>query len=145
MNRGEKIAQIRKQKYFVRGDVAVFAAALLLLGLFVLFAFMTPKEKGDSFYVYYKGEQIFSASLETEAEYIFYVKDGVGVVEESDGSSEYENYNRIVISGGTVRVAEEDCADHTCEHLGARSWGEIICVPHDMRIEIRGKGLETDV
>ena len=55
MNRDEKIAQIRKQKYFVWGDVAVFAAALLLLGLFVLFAFMTPKERGDSFYVYYKG------------------------------------------------------------------------------------------
>ncbi len=145
MNREEKIDQIKKQKYFVLGDVAVFAAALLLIAFFVLVAFLIPKEKGDAFYIYYRGEQIFSALLETEAEYIFYIEDGKGIVEKYENSVEYKNFNKITVERGAVRVSGTDCPDHTCEHLGAHSWGEIICVPHDLRIEIRGKGLETDI
>ncbi len=145
MNRDEKIDQIKRQKYFVWGDVAVFAAALLLIVFFVLVAFLTPKEKGDTFYVFYRGEQIFSALLDTDAEYIFYIENGEGIVEKYNDSNGYKSYNRISVEGGTVRVSGADCPDHTCEHLGAHSWGEIICVPHDLRIEIRGKGLETDV
>lgn len=145
MNRYEKIDQIKRQKYFVLGDVAVFAAALLLIAFFVFVAFLIPKEKGNAFYVYYRGEQIFSALLDTDAEYIFYVIDGTGIVEKYEDSNDYKNFNRISVQGGTVRVSGADCSDHTCEHLGAHGWGEIICVPHDLRIEIRGKGLETDV
>ena len=83
--------------------------------------------------------------LDTDAEYIFYIENGEGIVEKYNDSNGYKSYNRISVEGGTVRVSGADCPDHTCEHLGAHSWGEIICVPHDLRIEIRGKGLETDV
>lgn len=95
--------------------------------------------------MYYRGEQIFSALLDTDAEYVFYVENGIGIVEKYEDSNDYKNFNRISVQGGTVRVSGADCSDHTCEHLGAHGWGEIICVPHDLRIEIRGKGLETDV
>ena len=55
MNRYEKIDQIKRQKYFVLGDVAVFAAALLLIAFFVFVAFLIPKDIGDAFYVYCRG------------------------------------------------------------------------------------------
>ena len=44
MNREEKIAHIREQKYFVRGDIAVFAVLLALIALFTLLAFFVPRD-----------------------------------------------------------------------------------------------------
>ena len=145
MNREEKIEQIKKKKYFVKGDVAVFAAALLLICAFFLFPFLMPEQKGEEFAVVYKNEEIFRASLLTDAEYVFYVSEGAGRVESYSAEKEYKDYNRISVQGGEVRVTGSDCPDHTCEWQGSVRYGDIICLPHGLRIEIRGKGLETDV
>ena len=145
MDHKEKLIQIRKQSYFVRGDVAVFLAALLLIVCTLVVSLNVPKEIGTEFTVFYRGEAIYSADLTVDAEYVFYITGGGGKVELYDSNKEYEQYNRIQVKDGMVRVAEADCADHTCQHLGSRNWGELSCGPHYLRIEIRGEGLETDI
>lgn len=73
MNRREKIARIRMGRWFAWGDVIVLAAALLLTAAFFLAAFYAPREAGASFSVCYRGEKIFTADLEKDAEYLFYI------------------------------------------------------------------------
>lgn len=50
MNREQKAALVRRQKYFVFGDVFVFAAALLLIAALTAFAFLAPREEGEQLY-----------------------------------------------------------------------------------------------
>lgn len=145
MNRKEKIECIRRQKYFVWGDVAVFAAAFALVLLFFLISFLTPAAQGDTFSVLYRGEEIFRASLSEDAEYVFFIEDGEGKVAEYGKGEEYTDYNVIRVSGGKVSVTQSDCADRTCQHFGQIAKGDILCLPHDLRIRIDGEGLETDV
>lgn len=146
MNRSDKIDEIKRQKYFVRGDIAVFAAALLLIAACLLFAFLPAREEGEQFSVYYRGELIFTAPLEQDAAYLFCIaENGARVVPYSGGEAPEEAYNVIEVSGGYVRVSEANCPDGTCMAFGARDWGDILCLPHDLRITVTGKGLVTDV
>lgn len=144
MNREEKIAHIREQKYFVRGDIAVFAVLLALIALFTLLAFYVPRDAGDSFSVIWRGEEIFSAPLDKDACYVFLADEGA--VFDYDGNTAYENYNLIEVRGGLVSVTEADCSDHTCVSFPATDWQDIICLPHEMRIRPHGGGgMQTDV
>lgn len=145
MNRKEKIECIRRQKYFVWGDVAVFAAAFALVLLFFLISFLTSAAQGNTFSVLYRGEEIFRASLSEDAEYVFFIEDGEGKVAAYGKGEEYTDYNVIRVSGGKVSVTKSDCADRTCQHFGQIAKGDILCLPHDLRIRIDGEGLETDV
>lgn len=145
MNRKEKIECIRRQKYFVWGDVAVFAAAFALVLLFFLISFLTSAAQGNTFSVLYRGEEIFRASLSEDAEYVFFIEDGEGKVAAYGKGEEYTDYNVIRVSGGKVSVTQSDCADRTCQHFGQIAKGDILCLPHDLRIRIDGEGLETDV
>lgn len=145
MNRREKIARIRMGRWFAWGDVIVLAAALLLTAVFFLAAFYAPREPGASFSVCYRGEKIFTADLEKDAEYLFYIEGGKGIVIPYTGAVDRSDYNRIRVSGGSVCVAEADCPDRTCISFGRRSWGEIVCLAHEMTIVIEGGGLETDI
>ncbi len=146
MKREEKIARIREQKYFVRGDLAVFAVLLVLVALFTLLAFYIPKEKGESFSVLWRGEEIFSASLSEDAKYVFLIEeDGASVRSYREGE-EYADYNVIEVRGGLVSVSEADCSDHTCISFAATDWRTIICLPHELRIQPHGQGdMQTDV
>lgn len=49
-----------------------------------------------------------------------------------------EGYNRVVISDGTVDVAEADCSNQVCvDHDPIADAGEqIVCLPHGMVVEI---------
>lgn len=146
MNRREKIAYIRTGRWFGWGDVVVLAAALLLTAVFFLAAFYAPREPGASFSVCYRGEKIFTADLEKDAEYLFYIEGGKGfVISDTVGAADRSDYNRIRVSGGSVCVTEADCPDRTCISFGRRSWGEIVCLAHEMTIVIEGGGLETDI
>ena len=146
MNRREKIAYIRTGRRFGWGDVVVLAAALLLTAVFFLAAFYAPREPGASFSVCYCGKKIFTADLEKDAEYLFYIEGGKGfVISDTVGAADRSDYNRIRVSGGSVCVAEADCPDRTCISFGRRSWGEIVCLAHEMTIVIEGGGLETDI
>ena len=145
MNSKEKIECIRRQKYFVWGDVVVFTAAFALVLFFFLLSFLTPAAQGNTFSVLYRGEEIFRASLSEDAEYVFYIEDGVGKVSAYGDGESYTDYNVIRVSGGKVSVTRSDCADGTCRHFGQIAKGDILCLPHDLRIRIDGDGLETDV
>ena len=145
MTRKEKIACIRTRPWLTWGDVLAIAAALLLTLACFLIAFYIPKTEGDSFSVYYREEKIFTASLEIDADYLFYIEGEKGIVIPYSENAPHEHYNRIRVSGGSVWVAEADCPDKTCIYLGKTDWGEISCLPHDLRIDVEGGGLETDV
>ncbi len=145
MNREEKIEKIRKGKFFSIGDIPVFLVAALLILLFTWLAFLQPKEKGSSFSVYYRGEKIYSASLQEDAEYVFYLEDGQGKVSVYQDKMELHDYNRLSVKDGRISVAQADCPDKTCELLGETDWGEILCLPHDLKIVVEGEGLETDL
>lgn len=145
MNREEKLAQLRKQKFFVWRDIFVFAIAILLIVVGTWVAFLPKHEVGDSFSVYYQGEKIFSASLQMDAKYVFWIDEKGGRVDLYQVDRVYNGYNLILVQNGHVRVLEADCPDHTCVLQGERDWGEILCLPHELRITIDGSELETDI
>ena len=134
-----------ERSFFKKGDLIVYAVALALIAVFTLIAFLCPKNEGNTFSVYYKEEKIFSASLSEDADYLFYVtKNGGTVVAFSDNYPDAE-YNLLRVRNGAVCVYESSCSDGTCIYMGAKTWGEILCLPHDLRIVVEGEGLETDV
>ncbi len=146
MNKTEKIGEIKTGKYFAWGDIIIFVGAVLLTALFTVFAFLQPKEEAESFSVYYNGECIFTASLQENRQYLFSVEDGeASVCIYSEGMEYGEDYNLIEVSNGKVRVLHADCADHTCIYQGPTDWGEILCLPHGLKIVAEGEGLETDI
>ncbi len=146
MEREEKIARIREQKYFVRGDIAVFAVLLALVVLFTLLAFFVPRESGDRFHVYWRGEEVFSAPLAEDARYVFYIDGDAAFVLPYEEGRRYTDYNVIEVRGGMVDVTEADCPDKTCVYLPATDWGEIDCGAHGMHIAVQGEGgMQTDV
>ena len=51
-----------------------------------------------------------------------------------------ENYNTLTIADGKISVTDANCGDHTCIHTGAisREGQQIICLPHELVIEITG-------
>ncbi len=145
MNLSDKQKSIRKLKFFAGGDVAIYLASLLLIVTFTLIAFAVPKDKGDTFSVYYREECIFQGSLSDDARYLFVIENGVGEVRACQNDLLNSDYNIIVVSNGKVCVQEASCPDHTCVYQGATDWGEIICLPHNMKIVVEGEGLVTDL
>ena len=155
MDRKEKIDCIRRQKYFVWGDVAVFAAAAALVILFFLLSFINSAAQGETFVnsaaqgetfsVLYRGEEIFRATLAENADYVFYIEGTAGKVTLYEEGRVYSDYNVISVREGKVGVSASDCPDHTCRYFGSIAKGDILCLPHDLHIRIDGKGLETDV
>ena len=110
-----------------------------------MIAFYIPKEEGDSFSVYFRGEKIFTAGMEEDAEYLFYIDGNEGIVIPYTGAVDRSDYNLIRVQGGSVCVLSADCPDKTCIYLGERTWGEILCMAHEMMIRVEGGGLETDI
>lgn len=144
MNRTQKIAKIKECKYFVKGDAFVFAACLLLIFAFTLFAFGGGREEGDTVEVFSFGEQIASLPLHEDGLYLYLAEEKrVMRIPSEEFAEEYKDRNLIVIKEGKVRVKEADCPDLTCVRTGARSSGEIICLPHGLTLKIAG-GLEGD-
>ena len=145
MTREQKIDAARGGKLFARGDIAVYLAVLCLLALFTAFAFLLRAPSGDRFIVYWQGDAVFSAPLAEDGTYVFVLRDGKGMVEVYSAEERYEDYNIIEVSGGAVRVSNADCADGTCQGFGALTRGDILCIPHGLRIRIVGEGVSTDV
>lgn len=57
-----------------------------------------------------------------------------------------DGYNTVVVSDGEVWVDEADCPNQDCVEMGhAGSVGEqIVCLPHELVIEIRSDTEEAD-
>lgn len=53
-----------------------------------------------------------------------------------------EDYNILRIKDGAAAVIEANCGDHTCVRTGAvsREGETIICLPHELVVEIVGGG-----
>ena len=117
----------------------VFAVFILLLSLIHI----SPREEGNSFTVWYDGRAVFTASLAEDAVYVFTV--GSGSVVRYEEGADHEAYNIIEVADGKVRVREADCRSQDCVHRGAADWGEIVCLPHSMRIEINGEEAQPPV
>ncbi|MEG0767299.1 MAG: NusG domain II-containing protein [Clostridia bacterium] len=49
--------------------------------------------------------------------------------------------NRVVLSGGTVRMESADCPDQRCVRQGAvcRTGEQIICLPHRLVVTLQGE------
>jgi hypothetical protein len=56
------------------------------------------------------------------------------------------SYNLVRVSGGGISVAEADCPDKTCVHMGAknRSGDMIVCLPNRLQIMVKGGMTEGD-
>lgn len=56
-------------------------------------------------------------------------------------------YNRIRVEKGKIAVIEADCPDKVCQKTGwiSGSLQPILCLPHELVIEILGEGSEADV
>lgn len=144
MTRREKVAALRRRRWFTLWDALVLAAALLLTAACTAVAFAIPQEKGDSFSVYFRDEKLLTASLAEDADYLFWVEGDTAHIA-ADAGEARENYNRIRVRGGKVCVESADCPDESCVWMGERDSGTILCLPHALRIEVEGGGLETDV
>ena len=137
--RQQKIQQARTGKFFAFGDIFVFAAALLLIAAVTAAALLAPKaEEGSAFTVYYRNTAIFSAPLDEDGLYLFRVQGGEARVTPFAEGEEYENGNVIEVADGKVCVREADCPAQDCVFRGKISAGEILCLPHEMRISVHG-------
>lgn len=67
----------------------------------------------------------------------------VSLSDDAEFTVECENgWNKVEISGGSIRVTDADCPDKVCVQTGAISCGAvpIICLPHRLEIVIVSSG-----
>ena len=147
MEKTEKPEKVKTKRFFVMGDLAIYAIALFLIVVFTFYAVFVPTKKGEYFTIEYKYKEVFSASLKEDAEYLITEENGkCKIVRVYPGIDyEYEDYNLIKVENGFVWVKNADCANHNCINEGKISSGLIICSPHNIAIVIRGDGLGGDV
>lgn len=58
-----------------------------------------------------------------------------------------EQYNRIVIEDGVVRMEDANCRDQLCVHTAPLTnvGRAIVCLPHRLSVVIAGEGEEPEV
>lgn len=97
---------------------------VLLLCAALLWLFLRPGGEGAYAVVTHRGQEIARYPLSND----------LSVTIGDDA------YNVLTISEGKAFVSEANCGDHTCIHTGAisREGQQIICLPHELIIEIVG-------
>ena len=111
---------------FKRRDLILFLSLLIVaaIGFGVLF-FLRGNGEGEwEAVVKYRGEVVVRLPLSTDSEYLFTCEEGE---------------NRIVVSGGAVRVESADCPNKICVRHGTLSPERadtdfISCAPHHLLI-----------
>ena len=111
----------------IRYDLLLIAAVLLVSG--VLWLVGRPGGEGAYAVVTLAGEEVGRYPLS----------------EDTTVTVGGDSYNVLQIRDGAVSVLEANCGDHTCIRTGAvsREGETIVCLPHEMIVEIRG-GQEAD-
>lgn len=116
---------------FRRRDLILFASLLLigLIGLGVLFLLHGDGQGDWDAVVEYRGDVVVRLPLDVDTEYLFTCEDGE---------------NRIVVSGGMVRVESADCPNRICVRHGTLSRERadtdfISCAPHHLLIYLERK------
>lgn len=107
----------------------LLAGGLLLAGILTFFYFHLFSEPGNSVEIQLAGEVIGTYSLNEEQE----IPIGEG--------------NRLQIQNGEAHMEWADCPDALCIHQGniSRVGETIVCLPHQVVIEVIGEGAEPEV
>ncbi len=138
MDNNEKIDRIRKNHFFSLGDVVVYAVLVVLIFVFTMFAFAKKDSGGERFEILYQSKVIFTAELNKDAYYVFFIEDGSGKVKTGNDVEGLNDYNIIQVQDGKVSVVLSDCPDKVCYTGG-------VCLPHKLTVRVVNDGLESDV
>jgi len=138
MNNYEKISRIRKNHFFAIGDIIVYVLVVVLIGVFTLFAFLQNEKEGTRFELIYQKKVVFTATLEQDAYFVFYIQNGQGKVKEGNDTSGLKDFNLIQVKDKKVSVILSDCPDKVC-YTGS------VCLPHEFSIKVYYDGLESDI
>ena len=113
-------------KSFWKRDLILFLSLLLVsaIGFGVLFLLRGDGQGDWDAVVEYRGEIVVRLPLDTDTEYLFTCEEGT---------------NRIVVSGGAVRVESADCPNQICVGHGTllpayADTDFISCAPHHLLI-----------
>ena len=107
----------------------IIIAAVVIIGAVLVAVLFLMKKPGSVAVVSVGGKEIARYDLDEDIDIEI---QGVG------------GTNRLIISGGTVRIEEADCPDKLCVKQGAISdvGQSIICLPH--RVSVRVEGTADD-
>lgn len=123
-------------KHFVENRKKEMIFVLLCVGIGVVLlvaAWLESDPTGAQVIVRVQGEQVAAFSLAQDQTY---------EIAGADGGT-----NVLVIEHGTARIESADCPDELCVQMGkiSRSGQSIICLPHQVVVEIQGgKEAEAD-
>ena len=112
-------------------DLILFLSVLLIaaIGFGVLYLLRGDGDGEWDAVVEYRGEIVVRLPLDVDTEYLFTCEEG---------------QNRIVVSGGAVRVESADCPNQICVEHGTLSPAYadtdfISCAPHHLLIYLEGR------
>ncbi len=123
---------MKKDKIKIKKDILLITVIVMIALVFFLFIHFFIKKDGSMVVVKINGDINYKGSLYQSKEL---------VVDGYQGGS-----NRIVIQDGFVYMADADCPDKLCEHMGkiSKTGENIVCMPHRVVVEIVGDGSELD-
>lgn len=123
---------MKKDKMKIKKDILLITVIVMIALVVFLFIHFFIKKDGSMVVVKINGDINYKGSLYQSKEL---------VVDGYQGGS-----NRIVIQDGFVYMADADCPDKLCEHMGkiSKTGENIVCMPHRVVVEIVGDGSELD-
>lgn len=123
---------MKKDKIKIKKDILLITVMVMIALVVFLFIHFFIKKDGSMVVVKINGDIDYKGSLYQSKEL---------VVDGYQGGS-----NRIVIQDGFVYMADADCPDKLCEHMGkiSKTGENIVCMPHRVVVEIVGDGSELD-
>ena len=123
---------MKKDKIKIKKDILLITVIVMIALVFFLFIHFFIKKDGSMVVIKINGDINYKGSLYQSKEL---------VVDGYQGGS-----NRIVIQDVFVYMADADCPDKLCEHMGkiSKTGENIVCMPHRVVVEIVGDGSELD-
>lgn len=129
MKAQEKVALIKREGFFKKGDILLLIILLILSVAITFFAFAFRQDNGGFADVYVDNVLIISLPLNEDTEYTCKTAHGINIIKIKDGK---------------VFVSESDCGDKTCVYFGSieRKGETIYCLPHGLKITVSGDAEE---
>ncbi len=123
---------MKKDKIKIKKDILLITVIVMIALVVFLFIHFFIKKDGSMVVVKINGDINYKGSLYQSKELVV------------DGYQ--KGSNRIVIQDGFVYMADADCPDKLCEHMGkiSKTGENIVCMPHRVVVEIVGDGSELD-
>ncbi|MCR4606007.1 MAG: NusG domain II-containing protein [Eubacterium sp.] len=114
-----------KESFFRKNkkDIIIWAAVIVIGAALCLVLFLM-KKTGKTVEVRVDGKVVATYNISDEVD------------TEIKGAN--GGYNRLVISGGQVRVSDADCPDKLCVHQGSidSAPDSIVCLPHKLVVTV---------